>query len=366
VIAPPIASTSPTVVGAIITAAVSFVVAMASAWFSRRNSIAVKKLEKAQAEDNARISYNYEALKRLYTVCEPLLFQAMDQAEDACTRICSLAKCARNGQLRSDGSGWLATPHEYYFKSTVYSLLAPITTFSILQRRLTTIDLSLDADVRAKYELLKVVFFAFSKDWDLAAFGGEASRLEYDRNKTDVGEPGRDELLRDFPERYAPQGLYRGVIYLVAETLIPDASESNGVPGTTPAQRCMTFGEFQREWDRAESERIPFAQRAMARLSYSRRQHSAMVPVFRDLVDLLGGFHPKRKPVLWRLLISQYLLYRALAGGTLSLTPLTEHETKVFDWRSAKDRGEDVQQPLTVAQAFVCDELASLRKRLEQ
>jgi hypothetical protein len=365
-----IAITSPSVIAAIITAGVSLLVAILTAWFSRRNSIAVKKLEAAQAESNARISYNYEARKRLYTVCEPLLFQAMEQAEDARSRICSLAKSARNGQLRADGSGWLAMPqefHEYYFKSTVYSLLAPITTFSILQRRLTTIDLSLDASVRAKYELLKLVFFSFSKDWDLASWGSEDTKLEYDRNKTDLGEPDREKLLRDSPERHAPQGLYRAMVYVVAEALIQDAGvSSKNQGGTEPVPRCMTFGEFQREWDNAQSERAPLARRTLGRLSHPPGPHSVMTPVLNSLVDLFGGFHPKRKPVLWRVLVTQYLLYRALPGDESMLTPLTEAEINSFDWRhhGAGDIDETLQ-PLGIAEGFVGEDLASLRKRLE-
>lgn len=362
-----LAAASPSIVAAIITALASLLVAVATAVFSRRQSVALKKLEAAQAESNARIAYNYEARKRLYAVCEPLLFQAMEQAEDACSRICSLAKAARKGQLRADGTGWLTQSDRYYFKSTVYSLLAPITTFSILQRRLTTIDLGLDASVRAKYEMLKLVFFSFSKDWELAECGGDGSRLEYDRNKTDLGEPGRKELLRDSPQQHAPQGLYRGMIYVVAEALISKTGESvKASDAAVAAERCMTFGEFQREWDRAETERSSAVTWAPDRRPLQSSTTSSMVPVFDSLVDLLAEFHPQRKPVLWRVLLSQYLLYRALPGGEPSLTPLTEEEIECFDWRvDAADAG-DFRGPLSIAEGFVGEELASLRRHLGQ
>ena len=55
------------------------------------------------------------------------------------------------------GSGWLAGPG-YYFRSTVCFLLAPMTSFKILQRRLTVIDLSLEPRLRTQYELLKLIF----------------------------------------------------------------------------------------------------------------------------------------------------------------------------------------------------------------
>jgi hypothetical protein len=362
-----LAAASPSIVAAIIAAVASLVVAIVTAVFTRRQSIALKELEAAQAEDNARIAYNYEARKRLYAVCEPLLFQAMEQAEDARSRICSLAKAARTGNLMADGAGWLARSDGYYFKSTVYSLLAPITTFSILQRRLTTIDLGLDETVRAKYEMLKLVFFSFSKDWEIAEYGGDSGKLEYDRNRTDPGEPGREELLRDSPQRYAPQGLYRGMIYVVAEALISKAGES--AKGSDPAlapERCMTFGEFQREWDRAESELSSPVASAPDRLPFQSRTQSAMVPVFDSLVELFADFHPERKPVLWRVLLSQHLLYRALSGDKPILAPLMEKEIESFDWRVDAASTADYRKPLSIAEGFVDGELAALRGHLGQ
>jgi len=357
----PLAAVSTAIAAAIIAAFSSLVVAIVSAVLARRNSVAVKKLEEGQAETNARIAYNYEARKRLYAVCEPLLFQAVEQAEDARSRICSLAKAARNGDLRADGTGWLTPPDRYYFKSTVYTLLAPITTFSILQRRLTTIDLSLDADVREKYELLRLLFFSFSKDWELAECGGSAAQLEYDRNKADPGEPERERLLRESPQRYAPQGLYRGMIYVAAEALIA-AREPSESPEAR--DRCMTFGEFQSEWDKAQAEQGSFSRRTLVRLSIGPGLASPLAPVVDSFVELFGGFHPMRKPILWRLLIAQYLLYRTLQGEHPSSAPLTADEIALFDWRDETNRDEDFEQPLRVAGDFVGGELKSMQERL--
>jgi hypothetical protein len=335
---------------AIIAAVASVFAAVITGLFARSNNSALKELEAAQTETKARIAYSYEARKRLYTLCEPLLFQATEQADEASSRICSLAKVARNGHVKADGSGWLAPtkrPEAYYFNSTVYGLVAPITAFSILQRRLTTIDLGLDAGVRTKYEMLKLIFFSFQNDWELAAWG---DKLEYDRNKSDPGEPEREDRLRELPERYAPQGLYRVMTYVVAEAFVsspdnpPAASDASA-----PAERCMTFGEFEREWRKAEE-----------------GQATPMASVSETLVELLGGFHPKRKPVLWRVLLAQYLLYRSLLSGHPELVPLTENEQKLFDWRGPGDQDEDFRQELAIAEGFVADQLSSLRQRLEQ
>jgi hypothetical protein len=237
-----------------------------------------------------------------------------------------------------------------------------MTSFSILQRRLTTIDLGLDTDVRAKYETLKLIFFSFKNDWNLAEWGGEDTALVYDRNKTDPGEPDRERLLRDSPQQYAPQGLYRAMIYVVAEAFMSGTRPTPDAPAAV--ERCITFGEFQREWDGAESERTSFARRSLGRLTQPGRSGATMDPVFDSMVELFGGFHPKRKPVLWRLLVAQYLLYGALLSKEPELVPLTEEEIGSFDWRWETSNDEDFRQPLEVAEGFVGGQLATLRQRL--
>lgn len=281
-------------------------------------------------------------------------------------RISGLANAAQRGQLLPDGSGWLDSPHQYSFQSTVYSLLAPITTFSILQRRMTTIDLGLDRGVRAKYELLKLIFFSFRNDWSLAAGVGEETRLDYDRNKTDPGEPDRERLLRSSPQRYAPQGLYRVMIYVVADAFIATPRASSAANGSEAGERCMTFGEFQRAWDRARSDRGPSLAGKLGRIARPREQQSPMTPVYGTLVELFAGFHPQRKPVLWRLLLAQYLLYGALLREKPKLAPLTEKEIEAIKWCGERSDEAEFRRSLQVAEGFVGEQLAELRTRLKQ
>jgi hypothetical protein len=83
-------------------------------------------------------------------------------------------------------------------------LLAPLTSFTTLQRQLTTIDLQLDPVVRQRYELIKLIFLSPSEDWELARQNDD--ELRYDRNRADPGEPDRESLLSQYPACYAPQG----------------------------------------------------------------------------------------------------------------------------------------------------------------
>jgi hypothetical protein len=350
---------------AFITAGISLLVALTTAsvgaFFQTRNNRAVKKLEEEKAASNARLAYDFEARKRLYTVCEPLLFQGMQQAEEARSRISSLAQSARNGHLQTDGKGWMDRPDRYYFKSVAYGLLAPITTFSVLQRRLTMVDLGLDPAVRAKYELLKLIFFSFCQDWELAKCGTGHDILPYDRNKADRGEPHRDRLMRDSPQQHAPQGLYRAIVYVIAEAFTHEPAPADAA-GTS--SQCMAFGEFQREWNRAAAERQSLSHRTRTMLRLATPGTAPMAHIFEDIVELLLGFHPLRKPVLWRVLLTQYMLYGALTRGVPTLDPMSGAERQRLDWR-APGEGYEIDSTITIAEEFVLEQLKPLQARLE-
>jgi hypothetical protein len=349
-----LASTSPTVIVALIGAGASLLVALLSGFFTFRNTTKVKKLEDERAEKDAQRAYQYEARKRLYAVCEPVLFQAIEQVEYAASRIRSLARSARDGDVKPDGSGWLSTPQGYYFRSIVYGLLAPLTSFTTLQRQLTTIDLQLDPVVRQRYELIKLIFLSPSEDWELARQHDE--KLEYDRNRTDPGERDRERLLSQSPERYAPQGLYRGTIYVVAEALTTVLTALPGAEGSPAPPRCISFGEFERAWAAAGANDSCSA--SGDRLEGPDPTRSSMAPIYDTVVELFHGFHPSRKPVLWRVLTYQYMLYRALLSAKPEFQPLTPEEKQALSWRS--DGEPQTEQTLSIVQAYASKRLASL------
>jgi hypothetical protein len=303
------------------------------------------KLQEDRAVRMARRDYQYEARKRLYTQCEPLLFQALELAEDARYRVENLAASARSGDLREDGSGWLAR-EGYYYKSAVFLLLAPTTTFKILQRRLTVIDLSLEPRIRTQYELLKLVWFAFASDWALAAC---QPNLPYEPDKADPGQPNREVLLHDNPAVYWRQGFYRGTLEMISEALITSASNharerSDGDP---IVERCQSMGEFWKAYDNPDS---------------------TIGQLKSDLSPLFTGFHPKSKPVLWRVFIAQYLLHGALqsskgasAPTQLEPEPMQEDFTKL-DWRRdpSEASDEEVYGSIRAAWGYVQKRLGAL------
>ena len=272
--------------------------------------------------DTARRDYEYKAKMRLYERCEPAVFQGLEAAELARRRVVSIARSCREGDVREDGSGWLRHPG-YYFQSSAFLLLAPGVTFKLLQRQLTVVDLSLDQRIHELYELFRLVFASFTDDHDLSKV--EPS-LPYRPDDADPGKSDRERLLRERPPMYQRQGLYIGTLERVIETLIIEREDG---------PRSMTFGEFVTAWADAKS---------------------AFADVKGDVLNLLIRFHPRQRPVLWRLLVEQALLYDVLlatADARTNTTPIAITEVPVdqFDWR-LKDDGApdlDITVPVEVA-----------------
>jgi hypothetical protein len=298
---------------ALIAAGASLLVAV----FSTRTSLRTQKnlahlnnqLQEQHAERNARRDYEYEAKKRLYTECEPILFEAMELADNFRRRVISLARGSRQGNLSPTQEGWLST-RGYFFKTTAYYLLAPATSFKILQRRLTAIDLALEPRLEFQYQLLKLAFLSYTWDHNLCK---SAPELPYRPNDADHGRPARDQLLSKSPQVYRRQGLLLGITDQLADALI---TASDG------AYHCKSLGEFWLEFDDPKSQLGQLAD---------------------ELVELFHGFHPDLHPVLWRVLTTQYQLLgallrtRGLAVGDgidllALLPPPGDAEAKELDW----------------------------------
>lgn len=255
---------------ALIGAGASLVVAIITYIGSRKTQkeVEVLKAELAErkSENDARRDYEYEARKRLYQECEPLLFQLSEVSENALYRIHSLARTARRGNLRSSDS-WLDGPG-YYMMLTIYNLLAPVAVFKLIQRRITFVDLSVEPQIKAQYNLAKVIYVSFTDDFDFA-------RLEpaiiYDPNNPDWRELRNVDSIMHWR-----QGIPVGRLDVAAEGLILREASA-------PA-RLRSFGEFEAEYFKEES---------LIRESFS------------IVTDLFLGFHPVTRPILWRMLITQ-------------------------------------------------------------
>ena len=96
--------------GAVVVSLVGFWSARRSESVSRRSAADLELLKAALSDQsalrNARVEYEYEARKRLYTECGPLLFQLAELAERALGRIAGLAHSAAEGNLDPTIACW--------------------------------------------------------------------------------------------------------------------------------------------------------------------------------------------------------------------------------------------------------------------
>lgn len=280
-----------------------------------------------KSEKDARRDYEYEARKRLYQECEPLLFQLYEASENALHRIFSLARTAKKGDLDEPQNSWLGGPG-YYLRSTVYNLLAPVALFKLIQRRLTLVDMAVEQSIRHQYSLAKAVYISFTDHFDLAEISPE---IPYEGNH-----PQQYELRQSNPARYWRQGIPIGRLDVAAESLlIRDASD--GI-------RLKSFGEFEAEFFEGEELHIP--------------------ENVRDFIDLFILFHPRSRPVLWRILVVQAHIYMALLavaqfGAGASTTPMQaipREDRKRFEWRTGRDQnsdGEVLDEPFSVCEEYL-------------
>jgi hypothetical protein len=275
-------------------------------------------LDQQGKERDARRDYEYDAHKRLYTECEPLIFQLADLAEHAYYRIYSLARTARRGDLpdwlRGDG---------YYMRSTMYKLVSPLLIFRLIQQRLTFVDLTLDARIASQYRLLKSIYLTFT---DAFEFANLEPRIDYDPDVSDwKSRRGGD------PRRYWRQGMSLGALDNAIDALLE--------PGTLP--RWKTYGEFESEFKSPSDTRNRFL----------------------TFFDILYGFHPRERPVFWRMLWAQSFIYKKILEsqsdsesrvGLAAVSPRLPEGS--LDWRRGKDEAPDEEVfaiPERVAQEYL-------------
>jgi hypothetical protein len=321
---------------AVIAAVASFVVAAISHFSSRSNQRDIERLrntlQDASAERNAKRDYEYEARMRLYRECEPALFQMIELSESAFHRITGLARTAREGNLEPDGPSFLTD--DYYWISTLYRLLAVPALLRTVRQRLTTVDLSLDRRIWRQYTLARQVFLSFGEEFTLAKLG--ATPLPY--NPFD---DKADDKARAQPAIYWRQGLPLGVIEPAIEALLAADAEQQ--------HRLISYPECE--------------------AAYAKK-NSPIHREFNEIKFLIEKFHPRSRPVFWRMLVIQACLYRALSSpnaldedgwGILSLR-IPEAQRPEFDWRSPADtRVDDVTvfEPLAIAEQYFQERLAS-------
>ncbi len=264
-------------------AATSLIVATISFFSTRLNQRDLQKLQNASADRSALRDYQYEALKRLYLEFEPIKFHLLESCEDARKLILDIAKDKRS----SDRSILEPSGGNYARYSRIYNLLRPAAYFRLLRHRLTLVDFEVNQAVALQYQVAKQFAEMLSRDHDVA----RACALTY----TPYVKGWRQKRI-DEPAKFRRQGLPPGRLENALVALFgEDVNRAAIVKG---------FGEFELDMEKVEPEDVSSALGAAS--------------------DLFAGLDGSC-PVLWRILIVQFILYE-LFEAAVRKKPVTMDE----------------------------------------
>ncbi|MDR3535520.1 MAG: hypothetical protein P4L71_03380 [Acetobacteraceae bacterium] len=242
--------------------------------------------DEESAEQAALRAYRFEALKRLYTQVQPLMFQMRGALQQARDHAVNLARASRNGNLGAGSESWMRDA-EYYLPATMYRFMLPAAYQRLMEEHLALVDLSLDPTTALVYALLGEYARAWRSDYDIApTFYGTGG---YAPVEATAEEP---HPVPNAPDgRDARQGLYAGWRDTMVDHLI--------VEGETP--RLLRFGAF---------------------VNALQRSRGPMLNAFGPLAEQLQVFEPATRPVQWAILLALGSLAEltdwALAEGPLA------------------------------------------------
>jgi hypothetical protein len=297
------------------------------------------ELKREEAGANARLDYEYEARKRLYTSFEPSAFQLLELGRYALGRITRLTEPDLWENLvpaEPDPPPEARRPPmaaaNYSVISTLYGLFAPLVVVRNMRRGLTLIDLSLEPRIHLQYELAAALYGSFSDDTRLAAL---SPPLPYDPFARDWRR-----LRAVEPAKYWWQGLTMGRLEGVLDAL-------TGSDTATQTPRVATFGEFEELYDRIAASGTEMERKNLA-----------------VATNAFLGFRPETRPVFWRVLIVQARLYQALmrtkesefrqpesSGDWDELFRLEDQE--LFWWKGEINGAPDLTETISVSDTYL-------------
>ena len=293
-------------------------------------------LEEQRAESDARRSYEYEARKRLYSVYEPLRVRMLDCTDNAVRQITEIVQAPGPGR-----PGYSSA--EYRLNATVYYLLAPLVVARMIERRLTLVDLGLDKRIHTEFVLAQAICRSLADEFWAAELDPLLPYTPYVQ--------GWREKRQDCPQRFRRQGLPVGRLNTALDMLHiirPEGEET-----------LTTFGEFEpllRDLDPSDMRSGPGAAR-----------------------DLFDGFDPVTRPVLWRVLVIQVLLYWCFQNVVFGegLPGLDDLENAfrdsamhaslaaVLQSRPDAEAAEDLSITIKVAVSYFVDRLTPALRRVQ-
>ncbi len=323
---------------AVVSAAVALLIAALNPFvqhrLNRRQAQMEKELERLKSQltsdrdlQDARLSYEFDARKRLYAQVEPLIFQLIEACEESYARVTSLVRSQRLGGLAGQhdhGVNRLSTDG-YYMVSTIYKIFLPHAVYQLLRRSATFVDLRLDRRISTAYSLMKISSVAMTDHFDFARL---EPPLAYDPN---VANWERERKLN--PAEHWQQALHVGEFEKTVETMIVRDGE---------ADRPISYGEFEHQLS--------------SNPDFRRRMDAAF--------DLFRSFNFDDRPVLARLLLAHASVMHLAIISHADPKDVEELQDAVERFGSSDKAGADLGWDLTTYDSSLAGALQYVRDRL--
>lgn len=285
-------------------AIVAAVLALASAVYTVRITTRTTKevevlkasLERESAEEQAKRNYEYEARKRIYSECEPLVLKLAASSDYAASRIIALSDPRRWVELRATrntSSFWMLSKSSEVI-SMAHALLEPLALLTLLSEKITLVDLTFDRRLSEIYTIARAAYQVHMDDYAIASL---PPALTYDPVVPDW----REKRIAD-PATYWWQGITRGRLDPAIELCIQ-----------RDAGRLATFSEFESRY-----------------LELFESPNDSRCKSLGLFCNPLYNFYPENRPVYWRMLMCQLLIYRRISQR--SRVPVDVQTSPRFDF----------------------------------
>ena len=234
-----------------------------------------------------------------------------------------------------------AGAHVHRLKATIYYLLAPLVVSRMIERRLTLVDLGLDARIHTEFMLAQAICRSLSDEFRIAQIDPMLPYSPYVQ--------GWREKRQECPQRFRRQGLPLGRLNTALDELLVTRPEG--------VETLTTFGEFEpllASLDDDDMRSGPGAAR-----------------------DLFFETDPVTRPVLWRVLVIQVLLYwcfqKVVFGEGLpdpaeleqAFTASEMHARLLVQSRPDAAAVESLGTTTSVAVTYISDRLAPGLRRVQ-
>lgn len=272
---------------------------------------------------DARLDYEYEAKKKLYSEYEPLFFQFTEFSTLALNHIKGISWVTFHSVQDSEKWNkeiWMDRS-SYYFRETVYKLFCPLAILKLINERLNTVDVRMDSKILIVYKIGKILCSSFQHDYIIAQ--KMSNSVKVDKEHVDkfgegfkLGAPFNQSYYDEWqkkivinPEEFeGGEGIRTGQFDSILNELI-DQREGKG--------RVISFNEFE-----------------------SKLTDDKSADWLKILELRFAKFDPKVNKILWRLLVIQACLHSIIRKikDLEEVTPqLVEDFAKEFIARARRD-----------------------------